>query len=506
MAITLNRTVTKAPGGRLYSVEIRSTLEAATYWFGTIGQATTGHARYLTHSNIPRQVISFNESTGRYESNFTRIDEDPSFSSALASARSGAVASLWDTIGQNAGALSWFRYIRAVEAGTQDLREWLGGYTDGVYITEIAMADGLSLVGNVLALDALDKTLDTQVLPQSTVAAAHTHSLHRAEGTVRQGVRTDHISVLADGNNSASVIGNVEPVPNDVSVVSTTKVSGANRSHIKLVRHDGEDTNEIGTGTTVNDDTGLVQGMSLLFRTSGEQPQMRINLRQQGQRDIFKSNWYNMPVTSRSGRYITSVDSTIGEAHTTVVITYSDGNTDSFQVPNGRDGTDGADGADGRDGTGSGTVGPVGPTGRPGRDGRDGVDGTDGQDGRPGASVSRIAVEQGDGVRHLTFWAGDVPLAPTISVYDGADGEDGTDGLGSGRGISRIYATREESRSRTRINILMSRGSPESYTFYVPDGLDGANGQPGEQGIPGVLDTSAFYGLMSGIMDAGELE
>ena len=52
----------------------------------------------------------------------------------------------------------------------------------------------------------------------------------------------------------------------------------------------------------------------------------------------------------------------------------------------------------------------------------------------------------------------------------------------------------------------MSRGTPESYTFYVPDGLDGATGRQGEQGIAGVLDTSAFNGLMSRLIEGGELE
>ena len=503
MAITLNRTITKAPGGRLYAVDVRSTLEASTYFFGTVGSPVSGHSRYMSHSNIPRQAVAFNETTGQYELNINRAEEDAAFATALETARQNAIAGYLTTSRDSAGVLHWLTYHRVVEATAVQIREWAGGYTDTVTVTEIAMADGLSLVGNVLALDALDKTLDTQVLPQSTVAAAHTHSLHRAEGTVRQGVRTDHISVLADGNNSASVIGNVEGVPNDIQIVKGKLSSGIQKHNFKLVRHDDEDTVELSGGTELNDSTGSIRGMSILFRDNNGQSQIRINVNQEGRSELFKSNWYNLPTTNREGRYITSVDSTIGETHTTVTITYSDGDTDSFSVPNGRDGTDGTDGRDGRDGTGSGTVGPIGPPGRDGTDGRDGRDGTDGIDGQ---GVSRIAVEQGTGVRHLTFWAGSVPLAPTISVYDGEEGPAGEDGVGSGRGISRIYATREESRNRTRINILMSRGTPESYTFYVPDGLDGANGQRGEQGVPGVLNTDAFYGLMGSIIEPGSLE
>ena len=155
MAITLNRTITKAPGGRLYAVDVRSTLEASTYFFGTVGSPVSGHSRYMSHSNIPRQAVAFNETTGQYELNINRAEEDAAFATALETARQNAIAGYLTTSRDSAGVLHWLTYHRVVEATAVQIREWAGGYTDTVTVTEIAMADGLSLVGNVLALDVV---------------------------------------------------------------------------------------------------------------------------------------------------------------------------------------------------------------------------------------------------------------------------------------------------------------------------------------------------------------
>ena len=214
-----------------------------------------------------------------------------------------------------------------------------------------------------------------------------------------------------------------------------------------------------------------------------------------------KRCWFGL-TTGRTGRYITSIDSTIGDTHTTVTISYSDGDTDSFDVPNGRDGADGQDGQDGTDGTGSGTVGPPGRDGKDGEDGRNGRDGQDGEDGAPGQGIDRMTVTRSNGTQHVQFFAGDMALTPVINIQDGEAAARGAPGQ-PGRGIRSITATKYT--GYTRLFIHYDSGNPASQTFDIPDGEDGENGQQGEQGVPGVLDTNAFNELMSRIIPAGEL-
>ena len=503
MAIVLNPAIYRLKSNRMAIINITSRLPAKRYWFGLTTGAYSGHARYITHSDVLNQVVYWNAVADEWRINTNREWEDPAFANALELARINAVRAFESSRENLPFIYRVAMYNRMAQQSATLIREWLTAYEDTITITELALADGLSLVGNSLSLDALDKTLDTQVLPQSTIETDHTHSIAREEGATRNGVRTDHLRILPTGTNTASVIGNiVDIIPNDIDVISTTRVNGANVNEIKLVRHEGEDTTQLGSGTTVTDATGVIRGMSILFRTDDGQPQIRLNVSQQGSSTLFRSNWFDLPTTSRTGRYITSIDSTIGDTHTTVTISYSDGDTDSFDVPNGRDGADGQDGQDGTDGTGSGTVGPPGRDGKDGEDGRNGRDGQDGEDGAPGQGIDRMTVTRSNGTQHVQFFAGDMALTPVINIQDGEAAARGAPGQ-PGRGIRSITATKYT--GYTRLFIHYDSGNPASQTFDIPDGEDGENGQQGEQGVPGVLDTNAFNELMSRIIPAGEL-
>ena len=207
---------------------------------------------------------------------------------------------------------------------------------------------------------------------------------------------------------------------------------------------------------------------------------------------------------------------------TTATVTYTDGDTDTFELPRGlqgepgrdgvdgepgRDGVDGEPGRDGVDGRGvesitaedatatvsytDGGTGtfelPRGPQGDPGSDGSDGTPGSDGVDGR---GIEGITAE--DTTATVTYTDGgtgtfELPRGPQGEPgRDGAPGSDGIDGAPGepGRGIESIAA------EGTTATVSYTDGG--TGTFELPRGLqgepgrDGADGAPGEPGRDGV--------------------
>ena len=204
---------------------------------------------------------------------------------------------------------------------------------------------------------------------------------------------------------------------------------------------------------------------------------------------------------------------------TTATVTYTDGDTDTFELPRGlqgepgrdgvdgepgRDGVDGEPGRDGVDGRGvesitaedatatvsytDGGTGtfelPRGPQGEPGSDGSDGVP------GEPGRGIEGITAE--DTTATVTYTDGgtgtfELPRGPQGEPgRDGAPGSDGIDGAPGepGRGIESIAA------EGTTATVSYTDGG--TGTFELPRGLqgepgrDGADGAPGEPGRDGV--------------------
>ena len=203
---------------------------------------------------------------------------------------------------------------------------------------------------------------------------------------------------------------------------------------------------------------------------------------------------------------------------TTATVTYTDGDTDTFELPRGlqgepgRDGVDGEPGRDGVDGRGvegitaedttatvtytDGGTGtfelPRGPQGEPGSDGSDGAPGSDGVDGRGIESVTAA-----DTTATVTYTDGStgtfelprgpqgtpgrdgVDGAPGDPGRDGSDGAPGSDGV-DGRGIESVTA------EGTTATVSYTDGGTGTFELpRGPQGEPGRDGAPGSDGIDG---------------------
>ena len=224
---------------------------------------------------------------------------------------------------------------------------------------------------------------------------------------------------------------------------------------------------------------------------------------------------------------------------TTATVTYTDGGTDTFELPRGLQGDPGRDGVDGRgiegitaeDATATvtytdGDTGtfelPRGPQGEPGRDGVDGSPGSDGSDGAPGEPGRGIeSITAADTTATVSYTDGgtgtfELPRGPQgepgSDGSDGAPGSDGVDGV-DGRGVESITA------EDTTATVSYTDGG--TGTFELPrgpqgepgrDGSDGAPGEPGRDGVDGrgiesiaAEDTTATVAYTDGGTDTFEL-
>ncbi len=211
----------------------------------------------------------------------------------------------------------------------------------------------------------------------------------------------------------------------------------------------------------------------------------------------------------KDGISIVSVEKVDSEGLTdTYKITYSDGNSTTFTVTNGKDGEDGSDGEDGTsitdvDVNGAGELviyldgEPVNLGKIVGEDGAEGVgiegatidengdlilslsndtdikvgkvkgeDGQDGTDGKDGISITGVKIEDGELI--IAFSDGN---SSNLGNIIGADGKDGTDGK-DGVGIERIELDEEYN-----LTIYLTEGEPIS--------LGCIRGEKGENGADG---------------------
>ena len=201
---------------------------------------------------------------------------------------------------------------------------------------------------------------------------------------------------------------------------------------------------------------------------------------------------------------------------TTATVTYTDGGTDTFELPRGlqgdpgRDGVDGEPGRDGADGRGvesitaedttatvsytDGGTGtfelPRGPQGDPGSDGEPGNDGAPGRDGVDGRGVESITAE--DATATVSYTDGGTGTFELPRGPQGGPGSDGVDGV-DGRGIESITA---EDATAT---VLYTDGG--TGTFELPRGLQG---EPGEKGDPGDIGPEGPEGPAGPKGDPGE--
>ena len=131
---------------------------------------------------------------------------------------------------------------------------------------------------------------------------------------------------------------------------------------------------------------------------------------------------------------------------TTATVTYTDGDTDTFELPRGLQG----------------------------EPGRDGVDGEPGRDGVDGRGVESITAE--DATATVSYTDGGTG---TFELPRGPQGEPGSDGVPGepGRGIEGITA------EDTTATVSYTDGG--TGTFELPRGLQGEPGSDGSDGVPG---------------------
>ena len=173
---------------------------------------------------------------------------------------------------------------------------------------------------------------------------------------------------------------------------------------------------------------------------------------------------------------------------TTATVLYTDGGTDTFELPRGLQGEPGRDGVDGAPGD-------------PGRDGVDGAPGRDGVDGVDGRGIEGIAAE--DTTATVTYTDGgtgtfELPRGPQGAPgSDGADGSPGRDGVDGapgepgrdgvdgtdGRGVEGITAV------DTTATVTYTDGG--TGTFELPRGPQGERGLQGARGPAGADGTTA---------------
>ena len=177
----------------------------------------------------------------------------------------------------------------------------------------------------------------------------------------------------------------------------------------------------------------------------------------------------------KDGISIESVEKIGSEGLTdTYKITYSDGNSTTFTVTNGKDGADGSDGENGQTPfigeNGNWWIGSV-DTGVPakGQDGSDGENGSDGEDGTDGEDGQTPFIgENGN------WWIGSVDTGVPAKGQDGADGENGADGKDG------ISITNVDINDAGELILYFSEGEPLNLGKII-----GENGQDGEDGTDG---------------------
>ena len=167
------------------------------------------------------------------------------------------------------------------------------------------------------------------------------------------------------------------------------------------------------------------------------------------------------------GISIVSVEKIDSEGLTdTYKITYSDGNSTTFTVTNGKDGADGQTPFIGENG--NWWIGSV-DTGVPAK-GQDGSDGEDGKDGADGQTP--FIGENGN------WWIGSVDTGVPAKGQDGADGENGADGKDG------ISITKVDINDAGELILYFSEGEPLNLGKII--GENGQNGEDGNDGIDGV--------------------
>ena len=163
----------------------------------------------------------------------------------------------------------------------------------------------------------------------------------------------------------------------------------------------------------------------------------------------------------KDGISIESVEKVDSEGLTdTYKITYSDGNSTTFTVTNGKDGADGQTPFIGENG--NWWIGSV-DTGIPakGQDGSDGEDGTDGEDGQ-----TPFIGENGN------WWIGSVDTGVPAKGENGTDGKDG------------ISITDVDINDADELILYFSEGEPVNLGKIVGEnGQDGADGNDGIDGV-----------------------
>ena len=146
----------------------------------------------------------------------------------------------------------------------------------------------------------------------------------------------------------------------------------------------------------------------------------------------------------------------------TYTITFTDGQTSTFTVYNGKNGSNGKDGAAGKDG-----YTPV-----KGVDYFDGVDGDDGKDGKDGHSPVITTTPTTDGT-WIAVDGEDICFIP--------NGKDGDDGVG----IYSIERTSGNGAAGTTDTYTITFTDGQTSTFTVYNGKNGSNGKDGAAGKDG---------------------
>lgn len=167
--------------------------------------------------------------------------------------------------------------------------------------------------------------------------------------------------------------------------------------------------------------------------------------------------------TGATGNGIASVAKTDSSGLVdTYTITYTDGNTTTFTLTNGKDGIDGIDG-------------------------KDGADGKDGQDGQDGHSPVVTANKVGD---TTTIYVDGVAVGTIIDGVDGQDGKDGQDGQDGADGYSPSASVSKVGTTAT-ITITDKDGTT---TAEIHDGSSGgASAFIAEYGVTTYADVKDAY-------------
>ena len=153
-------------------------------------------------------------------------------------------------------------------------------------------------------------------------------------------------------------------------------------------------------------------------------------------------------------KLISNITSNVQSDKTVVVVHYTDGTADTFNVLAGPQGERGPQGL-------TGATGPMGPEGPAGADGQDGFS--------PEVTITSIT-----GGHAVKITDEDHPEGQTFNVMDGVDGRDGTDGTDGTDGFSPEVTITPITGGHS-VNIT-DEDHPAGQTFDVMDGTDGTDG------------------------------